>query len=163
MRKAAFAYAKTKPQTSFTVTVQLIRTFVFATYIEQSLHFQNPKFKSLAIFCGCTPLFVSDLVRNPEDRFSHDMAQIIIEFTGIVIKSNMEQSLQIQYAGIFHNLLNKTRNAVRDLDPQNDLTFLRIRTKKNEIMIAPGMVIIFFFFFFFLLIFLQQVRGRRTK
>jgi len=26
---------------------------------------------------------------------------------------------------------------VRDLDPQNDLTFLRIRTKKHEIMIAP--------------------------
>jgi len=26
---------------------------------------------------------------------------------------------------------------VRDLDPTNDLTFLRVRTKKNEIMIAP--------------------------
>ena len=26
---------------------------------------------------------------------------------------------------------------VRDLDPENDLTFLRIRTKKHEVMIAP--------------------------
>ena len=26
---------------------------------------------------------------------------------------------------------------MRDLDPQNDLTFLRVRTKKHEIMIAP--------------------------
>jgi len=26
---------------------------------------------------------------------------------------------------------------VRDLDPQNDLTFLRIRSKKHEIMVAP--------------------------
>ncbi|CAF4286877.1 unnamed protein product, partial [Adineta steineri] len=26
---------------------------------------------------------------------------------------------------------------VRDLDPQNDLTFLRIRTKKQEILVAP--------------------------
>ena len=25
----------------------------------------------------------------------------------------------------------------RDLDPQNDLTFLRIRTKKHEMMVAP--------------------------
>ena len=34
-------------------------------------------FKPLAIFCGCTARFVSDLVGNPEDRFSHNEAQII--------------------------------------------------------------------------------------
>ena len=33
----------------------------------------------LAIFCGCTARFVSDLVRNREDRFSHDTAQFISE------------------------------------------------------------------------------------
>ena len=27
---------------------------------------------------------------------------------------------------------------VRDLDPTNDLSFLRVRTSKHEIMIAPG-------------------------
>ncbi len=32
----------------------------------------------------------------------------------------------------------KARGMVRDIDPQNDLTFLRVRSKKNEIMIAPG-------------------------
>ena len=29
-------------------------------------------------------------------------------------------------------------NVVRDIDPTNDLTFLRIRSKKNEIMVSPG-------------------------
>ena len=33
--------------------------------------------KSLAIFCGCTARFVSDLVGNPEDRFSHNEVQIM--------------------------------------------------------------------------------------
>ena len=33
-------------------------------------------FKPLAIFCGCIAQFVLGLVGNPEDRFSHDMAQI---------------------------------------------------------------------------------------
>jgi dynein light chain roadblock-type len=31
----------------------------------------------------------------------------------------------------------KARSVVRDLDPTNDLTFLRIRSKKHEIMVAP--------------------------
>eukprot|EP00884_Botryococcus_braunii_P015608 jgi/Botrbrau1/2730/Bobra.0164s0010.1 len=29
------------------------------------------------------------------------------------------------------------RNMVRDLNPQNDLKFLRIRSSKQEIMVAP--------------------------
>ena len=33
-------------------------------------------FKPLAIFCDCTAWFVSDQVRNPEDRFSHNEAHI---------------------------------------------------------------------------------------
>lgn len=31
----------------------------------------------------------------------------------------------------------KARSVVRDLDPQNDLTFLRIRSRKQEIIVAP--------------------------
>ena len=31
-------------------------------------------FNPLAILCGCTAWFVSDLVGNPEDRFSHNEA-----------------------------------------------------------------------------------------
>ena len=36
-----------------------------------------PNFKPLGIFSGCTALFVSDLVGNPENWFSHDTAHII--------------------------------------------------------------------------------------
>ena len=35
-----------------------------------------PNFKPLAIFCGCTARFVSDLVTSPEDRFSRITAHI---------------------------------------------------------------------------------------
>ena len=38
-----------------------------------------PKYKHLkplAIFCDCTGRFVSDQVKKPEDRFSHNEAQI---------------------------------------------------------------------------------------
>ena len=33
-------------------------------------------FKPLAFFCSCTVRFVWDLVGNPEDRFSHNEAQM---------------------------------------------------------------------------------------
>ena len=43
----------------------------------------------------------------------------------------------VQTAGLIHQLNQKARSVVRDLDPTNDLTFIRIRTKKNENLVAP--------------------------
>ena len=41
------------------------------------------------------------------------------------------------HASLISQLTTKARSVVRTLDPQNDLTFLRIRSKKNETAIAP--------------------------
>ncbi|KAI4875078.1 hypothetical protein NFI96_033375 [Prochilodus magdalenae] len=62
---------------------------------------------------------------------------IIVNAEGIPIKTTLDNSSTVQYAGLIHQLVMKARSTVRDLDPQNDLTFLRVRSKKNEIMIAP--------------------------
>ena len=80
-RKHFFAYKKIKEPISCTVMAQLnelISAFVLATQIVQSLYFLNLKFKSLAIFSSCTAWFVMGLGRNPEDRFSHDVAQMSV-------------------------------------------------------------------------------------
>ena len=74
MRKHVFCICETKAADQ--VTAQLISAFVFATQIVQSLYFYNQNFKPLAILFGCTAPFVSDLVGNPEDRFSHDAAHV---------------------------------------------------------------------------------------
>lgn len=50
----------------------------------------------------------------------------------------MDNTTTVQYAGLISQLSDKARSVVRDLDPSNDLTFLRIRSKKHEIMVAPG-------------------------
>lgn len=50
----------------------------------------------------------------------------------------MDNATTVQYASLLHSLVANARNCVRDTDPQNDLTFLRVRSKKHEIMIAPG-------------------------
>ena len=57
---------------------------------------------------------------------------------GIPIRSTLDNATTVQYAGLIHQLTAKSRTTVRDLDPTNDLSFLRIRTVKHEIMVAPG-------------------------
>ena len=57
---------------------------------------------------------------------------------GIPIKTTLDNSTTVQYASLIHSLTLKARSTVRDIDPSNDLKFLRIRSRKNEIMCAPG-------------------------
>ena len=59
---------------------QIISAFVFATQIVQFFYFLSATFKYVAIFCGYTAT-VSDLVGNPNDRFSHDTAHVSFPFS----------------------------------------------------------------------------------
>lgn len=62
---------------------------------------------------------------------------IVMDQEGRPIRSTLNQEMTIQYAGLLQQLTDKAKNVVRELDPVNDLTFLRVRSKKHEIMIAP--------------------------
>ena len=64
----------------------------------------------------------------------------VIMLSGIPIRTTLDNSTTVSYAGLMHQLCAKARSCVRDIDPQNDLTFCRIRTRKYEIMLAPGMI-----------------------
>ena len=50
----------------------------------------------------------------------------------------MDAQATVHYAGLLNRLTAKTRSTIREIDPTNDLQFLRVRTKNSEIMIAPG-------------------------
>lgn len=65
------------------------------------------------------------------------MQDLTKTYLGIPIKSTLDNTTTVQYAGLISQLSDKARSVVRDLDPTNDLTFLRIRSKKHEIMVAP--------------------------
>lgn len=56
---------------------------------------------------------------------------------GVPVKSTLDNQTTVNYAGLISLLADKARSTVRDLDPSNDLTFLRVRSKKHEIMVAP--------------------------
>uniref|UniRef100_A0A3Q3WWY0 Dynein light chain roadblock n=1 Tax=Mola mola TaxID=94237 RepID=A0A3Q3WWY0_MOLML len=62
---------------------------------------------------------------------------IVVNEEGIPIRTTLDNSTAVLYAGLLRHLTMKARSTVRDIDPQNDLTFLRIRSKKHEILVAP--------------------------
>ncbi|XP_058169139.1 dynein light chain roadblock-type 2 [Anopheles ziemanni] len=62
---------------------------------------------------------------------------IVVNNEGIPVKSTLDNTSTVQYAGLMSQLSDKARSVVRDLDPSNDLSFLRVRSKKHEIMVAP--------------------------
>ena len=55
----------------------------------------------------------------------------------MAIRSTLDGKFTLQYSALISQLTAKARSVVRDLDPQNDLTFLRLRSRKHEIMVAP--------------------------
>ncbi|XP_054433273.1 dynein light chain roadblock-type 1-like [Pteronotus mesoamericanus] len=62
---------------------------------------------------------------------------IVVNTEGIPVKSTMDNPTTTRYTSLMHNCVLKARSTVREIDPQNDLPFLRICSKKNEIMVAP--------------------------
>lgn len=65
------------------------------------------------------------------------MGYLIVNADGIPIRSSLDHAEAVQYAGLLSMLCQKSRSAVRELDPSNDVTFLRLRSHKHEILVAP--------------------------
>jgi len=62
---------------------------------------------------------------------------LILNNDGIPIRTTLDNATAIQYASHVHALTSKARSSVREMDPSNDVVFIRVRTKKDELMIAP--------------------------
>ena len=66
---------------------------------------------------------------------------LIIDSEGRIIRApNADPETEQKYASLISELVKKTKGVVRELDANDGLTFMRIRTGKEEIMIAPDKV-----------------------
>lgn len=59
---------------------------------------------------------------------------IIINSEGIPVKTTLDDDTTRHYAGLMHELTSKAKSTIKSLDSTNDLTFVRMRTKKHDIM-----------------------------
>ena len=65
------------------------------------------------------------------------IALMVTNRDGLILRSNLDLNTTRLYAVQYQSLINMTRSAVRELDPQNELCFIRVRNKRHEIMVAP--------------------------
>lgn len=62
---------------------------------------------------------------------------IVLNSEGIV-RTDLDNSNTLLYASACRNLITVANNTVRDLDPQNELLIVRVKSRKNELIIAPN-------------------------
>jgi len=62
---------------------------------------------------------------------------IYLDCKGAIIQSSLSADQSKQHAALISSLTEKASLLIQTLDPDDDLNFLRIRSKKKEIMVAP--------------------------
>ena len=62
---------------------------------------------------------------------------IILNVDGAPIKTSLDQQSTNTYSELAYNLVKQTRDLIQVADATNDTKFLRLTTKRNEIMVSP--------------------------
>jgi dynein light chain roadblock-type len=62
---------------------------------------------------------------------------VINSESGLAIRTSFSAEQTSHYVGLLHSFLIKTRSMIRDMDHSNELTFVRLRSLNDEILIAP--------------------------
>lgn len=62
---------------------------------------------------------------------------IVINNEGIPIRTTLSQNKTALIVSLIHGLALKTKLAIKEMDHQNELSFIRLRSHKDEILIAP--------------------------
>lgn len=62
---------------------------------------------------------------------------IVMNSDGIPIRTTLPQSKTALYVSLIHGLVVKTKSTIKEIDHQNDLSFIRLRSRNDEILISP--------------------------
>jgi len=60
-----------------------------------------------------------------------------VEVVTAKVEAAMEAAETVQHAALITLFTEKAKGVIKQLDPDNEVTFLRVRSKKHEILIAP--------------------------
>ena len=85
---------------------------------------------------------IDEMIKRVEGTHKSVAGVIVANADGTIFKSTLNDKKETaqNYANIVAEIVGKARMAFKDKDNQNDeLNFLKIRTKKVEFIVVPGM------------------------
>lgn len=62
---------------------------------------------------------------------------IVIDMNGFPMRTTMSEELTLRYIGLYGQVIDKARFMLTQLDPNDEITFMRIRSKEHEVLITP--------------------------
>uniref|UniRef100_A0AC34G272 Dynein light chain roadblock n=1 Tax=Panagrolaimus sp. ES5 TaxID=591445 RepID=A0AC34G272_9BILA len=62
---------------------------------------------------------------------------IIMDNFGRSIRSTLDDETTRKHSALLKQLCDQSKSVTKEIDATNDLAFLRLKTSKNEIMVAP--------------------------
>ncbi|CAF1294400.1 unnamed protein product, partial [Didymodactylos carnosus] len=62
---------------------------------------------------------------------------LIVDSDGIPIRTSMDNASTLHYASLISQLTVQAKRLIRELDPNQELEQLRLRSLKHEIIVAP--------------------------
>merc|ERR1711990_987581 len=80
---------------------------------------------------------VEETLKRLEGHNGVEGLLVLSQPDGIVIRSTVEQEKTAVYASELKAIVDKAAILVRELEPSDELSFLRVRSKLKEILIAP--------------------------
>ena len=62
---------------------------------------------------------------------------LIVNEAGVPIRSTLDPEASVQYGSMAAQLARQARGMVRAAAPEDELDFVRVRSKRREVMVAP--------------------------
>ncbi|XP_025834941.1 dynein light chain roadblock-type 2-like [Agrilus planipennis] len=79
---------------------------------------------------------VEDILKRIQN-YEGVVGYIIVNSEGIPVRTTIDNTTSVHYAGLVCALSLRARNTVRELDKSDELKLIRLRSKTHEVMIAP--------------------------
>eukprot|EP00093_Oithona_nana_P000361 00361.XXX_1687_1025_1 [CDS] Oithona nana genome sequencing. len=62
---------------------------------------------------------------------------MLINKEGLAVKSSLDSSVTAQYSGLISYFAERAKATVQSMDPTNELLYLRVTSRRHEILVAP--------------------------
>lgn len=119
---------------TYLITFLYITSFLLYVFRK---HFRVMEDSDVTTFLSSVSKTEVDKILRRIQAHPNVVALMLTNRDGQALRTNMDITTTKNYSLLYGNLIEMAHSAVRELDPQNKLQFIRVRNKQHEIIVAP--------------------------